>query len=168
MTTLAWDGKTLAADSRSTLDDGFIYSDEVNKIIRCPEGDDWRLLGYKVLAYGVCGDSGCEHYVTPAMSTSVGGGIPTDVEFPPNIEFSLIVICRGAVITLFKMREAVNCQFIRHGSKELVSLGSGTVPAKTAMLCGLSAEEAVKISMRIDSCSGGQVRTFTPECNFLS
>lgn len=42
---------------------------------------------------------------------------------------------------------------------EPMSIGSGSAHAVTAMDCGLSPAEAVRMAMKRDSCTGGTVRT---------
>lgn len=43
---------------------------------------------------------------------------------------------------------------------EPMAIGSGAAHAVTAMDCGLSPVEAVRMAMKRDSCTGGTIRTF--------
>ncbi|WP_145534856.1 hypothetical protein [Yersinia alsatica] len=59
MTTIAWDGHTLAADGQSTLND-LICSMKEQKIYYPSNGVEWRVNGEIVLAIAAAGDCGSE------------------------------------------------------------------------------------------------------------
>ena len=45
-------------------------------------------------------------------------------------------------------------------ASKIDAIGSGSAHALTAMDCGLSAKDAVKMAARRDTCTGGTIRTF--------
>ena len=71
-----------------------------------------------------------------------------------NFECSGLMIENGQVFEVFS--DAVPIEW----SGEPMAFGSGCDHAFTAMDCGLSAKEAVKMAAKRDACTGGKIRAF--------
>lgn len=136
MTTIAWDGRTLAADSMTT--GAFTVHNHV-KIINV--GGD--LIGF---AGGVqCGEAFFAWY---------RAGCPTE---KPELEddFEGVAIRKGKCYFLSKSLVMVEVKTKKY------ALGAGAQFAVAALHCGKTAVEAVKIAIRLNHESGGKVISIT-------
>ena len=131
MTTVAWDGRTLAADTQSSL-----YRLPVRKIYRLNEHKHF---------YGACGDV----QICRAVHAWLMG------EDKPALsdadKFHGLLIEDGKVFTLESRLIK-----IPHDSP-FIAIGSGRDFAMGAMACGKSAADAVRIAMQFDVDTGGDV-----------
>jgi hypothetical protein len=139
MTTIAWDGKTLAADTRATSS-GMPY--RAVKLFALPDGSLFAGSG----DYGqVCAvKEWLEHMITQMPKTDDFAGLfvtPTGEAF--RLEETLI-------------RLPIHERF--H------AIGSGRDFAMAAMHCGRSAREAVEIASLYDVFTGGEVMAFDANC----
>lgn len=145
MTVIAWDGKTLAADKRMTDGDAIGKVTKIKRIVH---------LNGMVFLVGMAGSiSGGAQM----MRWFAAGGI---VENFPKLDDNhwavLLVIGNFQTVGYYGEPHPVvieNSQF---------AIGSGELPARAAMLCGASAEEAVAIaSQLVHGCGDGvDVLTF--------
>ncbi|MDE2468427.1 MAG: hypothetical protein KGL35_06715 [Bradyrhizobium sp.] len=142
MTTVAWDGKMLAADRRATSQ-GMAY--EVCKLHRTPDGRLLAGAGYAGLIgrmFAWLDNPERDWNARPAEQAS------DDYVF-------IIEITTAAEIRLHG----------RYGEETTTSpftaSGSGRDYAMAAMACGKTAAEAVEIAARFDIGTGGGVDTLT-------
>lgn len=144
MTTIAWDGRTLAADKQSTDSSGLMTT--VTKI--------WRIDDY---LFGATGSSPAiqefKHWIS-------NGADPKD--FPSNIRpdtpwsVHAIVISAEQGIRVFE-----NSAFAFTVERTRHAMGSGRDFALGAMRCGKSAVQAVEIASEFDCGTGQGVDTLT-------
>ncbi len=138
MTTLAWDGTTLAADSQTTLNSK-VTSLSARKLCRL---DDGRLVG-------MSGSCHCQ--------TGFEDWLNGKRDKPPKGDYSAVVIALDGSARCYEDCEdywEVGAPFAR---------GSGESIALAAMHCGKTAEEAVELATRLDIYSGGPVTTLQLE-----
>ncbi|WBA79556.1 hypothetical protein [Endozoicomonas sp. GU-1] len=138
MTTIAWDGKTLASDSRMTCP--YIFDGYTGKIRKITVGDEAVLIG---VAGGAANAGLLFEWVESGMSADA---------FPQvsNIE-AILVTGKGA----FFVEDKSYLIPLESGSKHAV--GSGCEYAMSAMMAGKNASKAVEIAIQLDTNSGGQV-----------
>ncbi|MBJ8796719.1 hypothetical protein I5398_11830 [Citrobacter freundii] len=155
MTTIAWDGKTLAADSQSTSG-SMISSLRERKIYHPPIPTAWKLNGQDVRAIGVSGDCGSELVLIDCLKE----GMTYKAEMPEVYGFTAMVITDDRQCYLiFKSegkKQATVCL-----QPNQYAIGSGNEIARTAMALGKTAQEAVQVACELDVYSGGDVVTFT-------
>lgn len=154
MTTIAWDGHTLAADSQSTLGD-LICSLKEQKIYYPPNGVEWRVNAEKILAVGTAGDCGAEF----ELQEKLANGITYATEFSTAFGFSAIAICGTNRAYLISSKEdsariSLSLQIDPYAS------GSGATVAITAMHLGKCAVDAVHTAIEMDVYSGGLVHWY--------
>ncbi len=155
MTTIAWDGKTLAADGQSTLD-GLICSLKEQKIYHPDSGVEWLVNGEKVLAIGAAGDCGAEF----ELQEKLANGITYATEFSTAFGFSAIAICGPNRAYLISSKED-SAKISLCLQVDPYALGSGATVAITAIHLGESAIEAVNTAIEMDVYSGGRVQWFS-------
>lgn len=154
MTTVAWDGVTLASDTQASSGDVVCSHDE-QKIYK-PSDEEWTVYGEKVIAIGCSGDCGAEMEIQDLLKN----GLTYATEFLPTFAFSCIAIVgsnRSYLITkgAGDTRANISPQITPY------AIGSGGLIARVAMRCGLSASDAVRIAIDLDCYSGGRVDEFT-------
>ena len=149
MTTIAWDGKTLATDGRATNND-VVENDSTKKLFKIKGG----IHGY--VSCAICGN-----YVDALKIIKwIKSGMTDD--FPEiDKETSAAVICIKKNNTLDIYRSANKGFPLPH--KGIYTDGSGWEIAMGAMDAGATAIEAVKIACRRDVHSGGKIQSYTFE-----
>lgn len=136
MTTIAFDGKILASDSRST---GNYINDKTKKIFK--QGSRY---------YAVAG-----RYTTALLFLQWANDRTKE---KPRLDddFEVIEIEKGKPYyydkNLIKTPEVIPC-----------SIGSGCHLAMAAMLCGKNARESIEIAKKLDECTGGKVQSINVE-----
>lgn len=131
ITTIAYDGKTLAADTQGNA--SFILKG--HKLHRLANGS-------------LFGAAGSLQETLAVLGWLNGGEKPTDLE---NFE-GLIIEASGASV--------LGERLIRVPSLEpFYAIGSGSHFALAAMACGCTAVEAVRIAARFDPYTGGRVES---------
>ena len=134
MTTIAWDGKTLAVDSRATSD-RTIVTDKCQKMF----------LGVaEYAAVVICGD---EHDGRSFVEWLSSGG-----DMPKGEECSLIAVTKSG-----KAYRYISSSKIAHKIKAPYADGSGWIIALASMDAGLCAVDAVKAAKKRDVYTGGRV-----------
>lgn len=131
MTSIAWDGKTLATDSRMT-DGPMVFSNNAEKIHKL---DDGSLVA-------LCGDFGLHRDVIAWLE---GGEKP--VLIPEEDVSGLQVFADGTA------RE-FNRTFRFMTAKAPWAGGSGTPYVMTALMLGYKAEAAIEVACQLDTKSG--------------
>jgi len=141
MTTIAWDGKTLAVDSKETCS-GTVISTKAKKL--------YTDIGqYKAVA--VCGGSADCQKIIEWIMQGEGKGVPSNLE-----DSAVIAIdCKGRAYKYLSP----------HLNKTKINPpyadGSGWEIALGAMDAGATAVEAVKIASKRDVYTGGRIRSYT-------
>lgn len=131
MTTICWDGKTLAADSQAHT----TFKSRIRKLYRLPDG-------------AIFGAAGLVQEALAVLAWLEGGEKPGDLE---NFEGLIVTEAGASVIGMRLMREPVLEPFY--------AIGSGAHFALAAMALGASAVEAVRIASRFDPGTGGRVES---------
>lgn len=139
MTTIAYDGKTIAYDSRSTSN-GRIGTDNLNK--------KHTKNGVVFFLAGTVGD---EESIAELWESE---------ETESELDFHAFVVDNGSVWVFGGDSDEDVFRF-RVERYERYAIGSGAAHAITAMDCGLSAKEAVKMAAKRDTFTGGRIRTYT-------
>lgn len=135
MTTIAWDGKTLAADTLSTG----TFNRRVTKI--------WELR--PGVYFGGCG------FYSDVYEVMVWLKYRKQEDIPEVKEFVGILIEKGKA---YRIEEnLVEFPIL----EDYHAIGSGASFAITAMYLGLSAEQAVDIASKFDEATGGYVMTIS-------
>ena len=154
MTTIAWDGTTLAADSQSTAG-SMICSLNEKKIICPSHGESWSVGSVRVLAVGMSGDCGVEEEFIDALKA----GLTYKTELLEMSSFTAIIVTgKNACFLVFKDEGKKHAKICSHGGSYAV--GSGGDIARAAMALGKTAQEAVHLACELDVYSGGDVITF--------
>lgn len=138
MTTIAWDGRTLAADKRC------VYGEVVNIVTKIHRAGDCLVGGSGEFAFIL------------AMVEWVRGG-RKDSEFPADQRNKdewqpVLVIDREGRMHLYER----TCHPIRW-ERRFGAIGSGKAYAIAAMHLGLSAEDAVAVACEYDPGSGNGI-----------
>lgn len=153
MTTIVWDGKTLAADGRGTCG-SLIVEDDAKKIVKL-KGE---YSGEKALAIALAGVVGFEDEIIY--------GILSGDQFiiPQPAEFSGILVTDISVYTIHsKLVNEEDPSKGTHIPGDLyrdpgnICIGSGMVAAYSALKFGKDAVEAVKHAINMDIYSGGKI-----------
>lgn len=153
MTTIAWDGKTLASDTQASSGD-VVCSYTEQKIYTPPESG-WEVCGSKVVALGCSGDCGAEMELQELLKNN----LTYASEFLPTFSFTaLAIIGAGRAYIISKEKGETRASISRQ--VEPYAIGSGGLIARTAMHCGKNAREAVQVAIDLDCYSGGSVDSF--------
>jgi ATP-dependent protease HslVU (ClpYQ) peptidase subunit len=140
MTTLVWDGKTLAADGRMTSSNRVMQDDKLKIFV--PEGLTVR--GDEVIAFAHAGDAD----MTYRLLTWMADGHPHDVDWK-EADFGMIVITRNSAYVY----ASESNDFLEIETP--VSMGSGSNFADVALHMGKDARASVKLAAEMDIFSGG-------------
>jgi hypothetical protein len=142
MTTIAWDGKTLAADSQATTSSGTRC--RTAKIVRSSKGF-------------VAAGAGSLNAVTPWLRW-VLAGMPPEKQPDTLADSSTILIVdpRGRAFTFEGSPVRLPLR------DKIWALGSGADFALGAMAMGADARTAVKVACRFDVYSGGRIIALAP------
>jgi hypothetical protein len=147
VTTIAFDGKTIAADSREThgSDDGGSLKMVCAKLFRKRVGEG-RKAHDVIIA--TAGES------SPGMLFVDWYG--SGREIPKMLQLAIAdFVC--LVLTPTGLYEADGyCHLVKRDDTQY-AIGSGAKEALAAMYCGKSAAEAVRIAARIDPYTGGRI-----------
>ena len=144
MTTIAWDGKTVAADSRVTRGDHVIPGEaNLRKIIHLRDGS-------------VFAGSGVLENINLALNW-IEDGMP---ERKPTIKEAM----RGFVVNhdgeVFEFSEAL---ILDRCYAPFFAIGSGDQYALAAMHLGCDARRAVEVAATFDTGTGGEIVCMVPE-----
>lgn len=155
MTTIVFDGKTLACDSQVSSHHRIVANDG-KKIFTPPEGEVWRIYGKTVKAIGISGDYAAVFEIIEALKSEKG--LANTTAFPEKTSFSLLSILEdGKVLDTSKDSDdkyIATCEV-----SPPVAIGSGMEFALGAMAAGLSAEAAVDVAIQLDLYSGGPIQS---------
>lgn len=152
MTTIAWDGKTLASDSQSQVG-SMIVSKNEQKIF--PATSKWSINGHPVKAIAIAGDNAATHEIINHLQE----GLLFDSEFSQITDFNLIAVVRDGFAFVVSKNKGDTRAYIFDVFEEF-AIGSGDVYAMAAMKSGKTAAEAIVVAMSLDVYSGGEVHSF--------
>lgn len=139
MTTIAWDGKTLAAERQITASTEIsCFAKKIRKTL------DGRLIG-------AAGTLGATDALLDWLES--GGERPEFLEEKQHAE-AIEIHPNGDVWFHAQFHKSKVCRG-KH------ALGSGSSYALAAMECGKNAKDAVKIAIKFDANSGGKIDTLT-------
>lgn len=149
MTTIAFDGRFLAADGRATAG-GMITNKNTQKIF------PMKMVANGLEVNGVLAGAGSFEAIC-LIKKHLETYDLFDAEFVPELEPEsagvLVILETGEVYILehklVPMTQEVPC-----------SIGSGSPYAQAAMVVGKSAPAAVEVAKELDCFSGGKVRVF--------
>lgn len=134
MTTIAWDGKTLAADKQAT------FSDRAHSVTKIHRGKG-RLYGFS----GTC------ELKNAWINWHQRGADPDKCpKIPDGLSVTLIVITQDGAITLYC--DSGNGSTFDKGQP--FAIGSGQDYAMAAMVSGANARQAVLLASELDLFSG--------------
>lgn len=155
MTTIVWDGKTLAADSRETCN-GIITSDEVEKIHMVDPSDHF-FDGKPVIALATAGSVGGSRILKALLSAE--GGLSALTPVDTGVDFSAIIIfANGKAFWLYTDDDF---KVVLGEVIQRETIGSGSQFARSALALGMSATDAVEHAKKFDTNTGGTVDWFT-------
>ncbi|HHR6050820.1 TPA: hypothetical protein ACS7Z1_000059 [Providencia alcalifaciens] len=152
MTTIAWDGKTLASDSQSQVGNMIVSKNE-QKIF--PATSEWSINGYPVKAIAIAGDSAATYEIINHLQK----GLLFDSEFSQITDFNLIAVIRADFAFVVSKNKDDTRAYICDVFEEF-AIGSGDAYAMAAMKSGKTAKEAVEVAISLDVYSGGIVQGF--------
>lgn len=148
MTTIAFDGNTLASDSQSSAGN-LVISMREKKIFT---GDGWSVNGKPVIAVACAGDCGIEEELFNVMTV----GLDFMTDFSPHIDFTaLLVTGKDESYVIWKEKDSTRAPIMFQRGP--IAIGSGDVIATTAMHLGKTAVEAVQVAIELDKSTGGTV-----------
>lgn len=141
MTTIAFDGKTLAADGQVTMGDSAIASLTRQKLFK-------NVGMFQALAF--CGSL---DYVESFLEWAEH----PEGSAPPEGEYTVIFVIDGEVNYSWMMSPIT--EYVKCDKGEIDAWGSGAVFAIGAMRAGKTAREAVNLACTYDAFTGGKVRS---------
>lgn len=145
MTTIAYDGKTLASDSQSTQGNIRVSNSAV-KIFSATHRD-WAVEGKRIVAFGVAGNLHAANDLRNAMETFAGhkAGDP----FAKGVTFAFIAIAEDRTVFVGGKYSDEDRSWVMQADAP-VAVGSGGDFALGAMAAGAKAEDAVRIASKFD------------------
>jgi len=156
MTTIAWDGKTLAADSQSTVVSRVATLDAKKIMTPKPGEEVWTIHGAQILAVALAGDSGG----MLALKSALRAGITVFTELPPVYRFQALAVTEEGDAYLLTLDEEESCLHVTEVSTR-EAMGSGEDFAIAAMHMGRDAIEAVAVASDLDVFTGGPIHSWT-------
>lgn len=163
MTTIAWDGRTLAADGQITLND-MITDTRTQKIFRQSQyyvDDTWHVEGHNIMAFGYSGTYGADRHILELLRTD----LTSHSELPEMFSLSCLLVGQDGQLWAMNTAEGKrDIQVMKVGEpfKAKYAIGSGQPYALAAMKSGASAVGAVDIAITLDIFSGGDVQYWQP------
>lgn len=149
MTVICYDGKTLAADSRCT-NGTLIITDKADKLYQL------KNVKYKqdsLLYMGMAGAGADFDLINHFLHSD---------KFPSqDIKHDTVAIIVGKKY-VYKLEEDSG-YLIQYSKNTKMAIGSGGTIGMTAMSLGLTAIEAVRHAIKLNSACGGKVRSVTLE-----
>lgn len=144
MTTIAWDGKVLAADGRATSAH-IIESNNRQKIFPAKRG--MVLKGSPIVCWGFAGDATGIQLIKEWIETDADA--PS--EFPEEFKFNLLVITESSVWELH------SGFYGWYEIDDKTAIGSGEEFAISAMALNRTAVAAIQHAITLDAFSGGTI-----------
>jgi hypothetical protein len=139
MTTIAFDGRYIACDSRITGDRGHIHSDSR---IKYTDTKDWLIFW-----------CGATNDIDDFINSFLG-----DSPVKDDVNVGLYAYQKSTKF-VYEVGKTNGYTF-RNRLVDQDAVGSGADHAITAMDCGKTAVESIKMAMKRDSATGGIIRCF--------
>jgi len=148
MTTVAWDGKELVADTQGTRGDT-ILPGRVQKIFTPAEGEYWEIQGERCIAFALAGmTSGIE-----AVKDFLRAGITyrTKWDLPYEMMYNALFITESGIAWIQTVAPTRGGQFSSYLelAQAPFSMGSGDNFAFALMSIGKTAQQAVKGASKV-------------------
>lgn len=163
MTTIIWTKGKLTADSARTRG-GYTVNADVTKVMIPGEGEEWKIMGNKVIAFGRAGDVGAEHFLKEAMSSKEGLTFRTDLKVPFKMSFTAIIVDEfhngWTVNGVYKQGPNTHDRLTVTSCQTPWTVGSGGIYAEAGLRAGLSAKKAMKIAKEMDPHTGGKTQVW--------
>lgn len=164
MTTIVWDGKTLASDSQMTNGNLIALSNFQKIYIPDPEKEYWEANGKRVVAFGIAGDAKAVDYIKHELHQGIT--FRTQVECEDDLMFTAILVTEDHlayswVVDTNKEKRNTWSELIPHSGP--IAKGSGGRFALAIVSIGKDAKAAVKATIKLDAYSGGDIQEFIPE-----
>lgn len=154
MTTVCWDGNTLAADTLYTTGSRKMQGD-YEKII-FPENKDWTIHGKKILVFGFSGGVGSIEKIKALLEAGV-----TDKTIPEmgDDSFNILIVTENKQVYNWTFgynaqKEQVNDLYATDGN---FAIGSGAAYGLGVMAIRGDAVNGVKAAIKVDLHSGGYI-----------
>lgn len=157
MTTIAWDGKTIASDSQETTGDTItnFYAMKIFEVDSLMLGK-YSVYQEEVYVYGLAGDSGAHLVIAEKLRENINH----QTVFPSEMRVSgIFVVGLHRAFVLIKEQGETTANIYVAGSNEVI--GSGRDIARTAMVLGYDAVEAIKTAIKLDVYTGGDIQRYT-------
>jgi len=154
MTTVCWDGNTLAADTMYTAGSRKMQG-HYEKIV-FPDGKDWTVRGKKILAFGFSGGVGSIEQI----KTLLEAGIPNKSDLSAEEDtFNILMVTADKQVYNWTFgynaqKELVNDLYVTDGN---FAIGSGGIYGLGAMAIKADAISGVKAGIKVDLHSGGYI-----------
>lgn len=159
MTTLAFDGKILAADSKASQ--GHIAMvDGTNKIFTPKENEYWSIQGVKILAFGLGGNPDDLPWILEELNKDVTHR--TTAEDAYELNFLIIAVDETGLGWFWSMYRSPGKKdnWVLSPIGKNLAAGSGQTIAKAILSVGAGAVAAVEAAIKLDNHSGGTINTW--------
>lgn len=156
MTTVAFDGKTLASDSKATQQNITMIG-PATKIFWPGEGEYWDVMGVKIVAFGMAGDYDMLPFLKEVLSEGLTHRTVFDYD---DVNFASILIDENGnawMYAIHRTQDGRKNTTVFTPSQGPCAVGSGQIVANAVMSIGKSAEAAVKAACKLDIYTGGDV-----------
>lgn len=160
MTTIVYDGRTLASDSQATQNDVAMIA-PCKKIFHPEEHEYWEIMGVKVLAMAIAGDPDMVLWAKDALNKGVTH--KTDFELS-EVNFLSILVDETGLGWLWgcsRLPKRGLDNYIMSPITGVLSAGSGQVLANALLSVGLTAPDVIDKVSKLDVYTGGDIQTWT-------
>jgi hypothetical protein len=152
MTVIAWDGRTLAADSLTSTSSGF-YVGKSKKLYRLKSGG----------MVGTAGDVDCRAFINLIDNIKEEGDLPSRAEFEAlkiEGEYILVLPDKSAwyIDLMFNDESKTHKAAIYLTGDKNAACGHGTDFARAAMYLGKTSVEAVKVACHFSLACAGPIQ----------
>jgi hypothetical protein len=162
MTTICFDGNQLAADTQVTKGHGMVMPGPFKKIHVPDDATEyWEANGVKVVAFALCGQAKAVDYIKEYLR--LGITYKSRVEHLDELDFEALIITEKHDCFIW----SVYANKDKRGEEQFllpmappVASGSGSRFAMAAMCVKKNAEGAIRVAMKLDAFTGGNVDTF--------
>lgn len=159
MTTLVYDGKTLASDSQATQESVVMLA-QAKKIYEPGPGEYWEIMGVKVLAMAIAGDPD----MLPWAIDALNNGVTHKTDFgAAEVNFISILVDETGLGWLWgcsRMPKRGLDNYIMSPITGVLAAGSGQVLANALLSVGLTAPDVIERVSKLDIFTGGDVQTW--------
>lgn len=161
MTTVVWVKGKLVSDSLRTRN-GTKVNTPAKKVLTPVEGEEWKIMGHRAIAFGRSGMAGSELFIKEALMSDGGLTHRTDLKIPFKMNFTAIIVDEfhngWLVQGAYKQGPNVPDSFLITNIIAPTSIGSGGVYADAALKMGKSAKKALKLAKVMDPHTGGKTQ----------